>query len=342
MVLQNYDRPTVPLDLTGDTFSSDYSGSGTATVSINTTNAVEGNSVQLNVTSGGLLAQWNALTANGQWTFMRNYASNPSGWQFNTYDHLSFWVLRPATAAPLQSGGQDNVEFGTYVAQITNPGPTSAETGGDHYYHDLNLPNTGQWTQVIINMYPQHYRGEPGGEDPTNTVYPTATNGPNGGDDPPNTYNYFDTLTRFYFDEGVQGYTTGTWLFDDFQFYKSPYPQDDAQVSSLTGTYNPNNNEVTVTWERPKNDNTVNDDVRYSFSDIDQIGWNAATPAPNGILTPPGSQGYSGMVYDSTALPLAGHSVVYIAIKPENSPNGLFSEIAVPIYGVGQNPTPVS
>ena len=248
----------------------------------------------------------------------------------------------PPRSAPLQSGGQDNVEFGTYVAQITNPGPTSAETGGDHYYHDLNLPNTGQWTQVIINMYPQHYRSEPGGEDPTNTVYPTATNGPNGGDDPPNTYNYFDTLTRFYFDEGLQGYTTGSWLFDDFQFYQSPYPQDDAQVSSLSGTYNPSNNEVTVTWDRPKNDNTVNDDVRYSFSDIDQIGWNAATPAPNGILTPPGSQGYSGMVYDTTSLPLAGHSVVYIAIKPENSPNGLFSEIAVPIYGVGQNPTPVS
>ena len=33
------------------------------------------------------------------------------------------------------------------------------------------------------------------------------------------------------------------------------------------------------------------------------------------------------MVYDTTALPLAGHSVVYIAIKPQNS--NLFSQIAV-------------
>src|SRR5262249_38937252 len=110
-------------------------------------------------------------------------------------------------------------------------------------------------------------------------------------------------------------------------------PQDDAQVSSLTGTYNPNNNEVTVTWDRPDNDNSVLDNVRYSFSDIDQIGWNAATPAPNGVITPPGWQGYSGMWCDTTAIPTAGHTMLSIAIQPQNAPNGLFSEIAIPIYG---------
>ena len=82
-----------------------------------------------------------------------------------------------------------------------------------------------------------------------------------------------------------------------------------------------------MTWERFKDDNTINHEVRYSFSDIHQIGWDAATPAPNGTITPPGWQGYNGMFYDTTALPLAGHSVVYIAIKPQNS--NLFTQIAV-------------
>ena len=294
MVLQNFDGPTVPLNGSGDTYPSIYTGEGAAgTVSINTTDTVgEGNGLQANITAGAAYVQFNPDSAGPTTprTFASYYANNGStgglsiapGWQYNTYDHLSFWVLRPTGATPLKTGGQNNVEFGTYVKQITNADPTSDETGGMHYYHELNLPDTGQWTQVILNMYPQHYRGETAGETPTGTVYPTATNGPWGGDDPPNTYNYFDTLTRFYFNELSPG--TGTFLFDDFQFYQSPYPQDDAQVSSLTGTYNPSNNEVTVTWDRPDNDNYVNDDVRYSFSDINQIGWNAATPAPNGIL----------------------------------------------------------
>ena len=42
------------------------------------------------------------------------------------------------------------------------------------------------------------------------------------------------------------------------------------------------------------NDNSVNVDVRYSFSDINQIGWNAATAAPNGTVTPLGWQGTTG------------------------------------------------
>jgi hypothetical protein len=348
MVLQNFDGATLPTNNSGDTYPSIYTGEGAAgSVSLNTTNAVEGNSFQGNITAGAAYFQFNPYNADDSRGFASNYAndgstgglSNPAGWQYNTYDHLSFWVLRPSGAAPLQSGGQDNVEFGTYVKQITNENPTSDEYGGDHYYHLLNLPNNGQWTQVIINMHPQHYRGETAGEDPGFLPYPTEIGGINGGDDPANTYNYFDTLTRFYFNETSPG--TGTFLLDDFQFYQAPYPQDDAQVSSLTSTYNPNNNELIVTWDRPDNDNSVNDDVRYSFSDIDKIGWNAATPAPNGILTPTGWQGYSGMVYDTTALPLTGHSVVYIAIKPENS-SGLFSEIEVPIYGVGQKPSPVS
>jgi hypothetical protein len=348
MVLQNYDGSTMPTNNSGDTYPSEYPGSGTGTATLDTTNAVEGNSVKVQVSSGGLQAQWNPYQADGTRVFASYYANNdstgglslPSGWQYNTYDHMSFWVLRPTNATPLETNGSSNVEFGTYVKQIKNEDPHSDETGGDHYYSELNFPANGQWTQVIINMHPNHFRSEPGGEDPGFVPYPTATNGPNGGDDPPNTYNFFDTLTRFYFDETIKSYFTGTWLFDDFNFYQAPYAQDDAQISSLTATYNPSNNEVIVTWDRPTPDNSVIDNVRYSFSDIEQIGWNNATPAPGGSITPPGSLGYCGMVYDSTALPLTGQSLLYIAIQPQNSVGGAFSEIAVPLYGVGGTPTP--
>ena len=88
---------------------------------------------------------------------------------------------------------------------------------------------------------------------------------------------------------------------------------------------------MTVTWNRPQNDNAINHEVRYAFEDIHQVGWNAAKPAPRGIIKPPGWQGYNGMVYATQALPLAGHPVVYIAIKPRNSK--LFSQIAIPLRG---------
>ena len=254
--------------------------------------------------------------------------ANPAGWQFNTYNRLSFWIKRPTSAAPPGNNGNSNVEFGTYVKQITKADGGSDETGGNHYYHMLDLPNNGQWTYVIINMHPSHYRSEVGGEDPGNIHYPTATNGPNGGGDPPSTYNYFDSLTRFYIDDTLHP-RTGTYLLDDFQFYQETVPENDVQVYSLTANYDPSRNRLIVTWSRLKNENSIVHEVRYAFSDIHQLGWSKAKPAPRGSIRPLGWQGYNGMVYITQALPLIDHSVVYIAIKPKNSQR--FSQIALPL-----------
>ena len=84
-----------------------------------------------------------------------------------------------------------------------------------------------------------------------------------------------------------------------------------------------------VTWERHKDENTVKHEVRYAFQDIHVIGWDAAIPAPNGLVTPPGWQGYNGMVYDSSLVPTADQSVVYVAVKLEDS--NLFKQIAIPL-----------
>ena len=318
MVLQNFDGTTVPLNKGGDTYPSIYTGVGsTGTVSINTNDAAEGKSLQANVTTSGLYLQFNPYDGVGR-GFARDYAVAPAAWQFNTYNRMSFWIKRPTTASPLITNGSHGTHVGTYVKQVTNADPRSDETGGGHYYHSINLPNDGQWTQVILNMHPDHRRGDSGGVDPGILRHPTG--------EPQ--FNYFDTLTRFYIDDTTIP-RTGTYRIDNIQFYREPYAENDAQVSSLTETYDPTKNEVIVTWNRLKDENNIKHEVRYAFSDIHQLGWSTATPAPNGLITPPGWQGYNGMVYDTTALPLAGHSVVYIAIKPQNS--DLFSQIAIPL-----------
>jgi hypothetical protein len=84
-------------------------------------------------------------------------------------------------------------------------------------------------------------------------------------------------------------------------------------------------NRLILTWARHKDENAVKHEVRYAFSNIHEIGWDKATRTPSGIITPPGFQGYNGMVYTTTALPLTGKPKVYLAIKPENS--AVFSQI---------------
>ena len=200
LTLQDYNGSTVPMNWGNETYPSAYTGSGTATASLNSSDAITGKSVQLNLTSGALQAQWNPYDDNWR-HFARDFSSNPSGWQYNTYNRMSFWVKRPTSASPQGDFGLYNIEFGTYVKQVTNSVDSSDEWGGNHYYHILNLPNNGHWTHVILNMHPDHRRGDSGSVDPGFIPYPTATNGPNGGDDPPATFNYFDALTRFYFSE---------------------------------------------------------------------------------------------------------------------------------------------
>jgi len=337
MTLQDFNGTTVALNGDGDQYpnegpyNADYNSGGTGTTTIDTTDAVEGNSLLVHLTGGLLGLQFNPFNYNGtpgfppeSRGFAREYKSDPTAWEFNTYNRMSFWIKLPTNHSSYDPNGSTNIEFGTYVKQITNADDSSDETGGDHYYHTLNIPAVGAWTHVIIDMHPQHRRGDPANTDPGDMSYPTTTT--YGGGDPPSTYNYFDTLTRFYVNDPYEGPTSypADYLVDDFQVYVEPYEENDNQVRSLTGTYVRSSNRLIVTWDRMTGEDTLSHEVRYAFQNIHEIGWNAATPAPNGIVPPP--DGIS-MHYDNTTLPLAGHSVVYIAMKPQNS--NLFSQIAV-------------
>lgn len=342
LVLDNFDAPALPVNGDGDTYGDQYNGAGTGSVSLDTADAVSGGSMRFQMADGRFYAEFNPYNyaLNSAYPayrgFARDYAQDKADWQFNTYNRLSFWIKLPTSASePFRTDGGQRFEFGTYVKQVTNADQTSDEAGGEHYYHLLNIPAVGAWTHVVLNMHPDHVRGTSGGVDPGFLPYPTTS--AFNGDDPANTFNYFDTLTRFYIQEN---YSLGSdspaeYLLDDFQVYQEPYQENDPQVYSLTATYAAPTNDLVVTWNRNMAEDQVRDEVRYSFTDIHAIGWDAATPAPNGVITPPGVGGYNNMTYDTSALPLAGHSVVYIAIKPENS--DLFTQIAVPL---GSMPLP--
>jgi hypothetical protein len=347
IMLQNYDQSSIPNNKGGNQYPywSDGRGGegGVFTGSIDSSDAVSGSSFKAILvsqagTGNAFYAQFNPYDGVGR-EFARTYAAcgypsacgNPSQWKFNTYNRMRFWIKQPSSGENFRTNGQANGNVGTYVKCVAKPGCPdykSDEAEGGHWYHNLNIPSVGTWVQVILNTHPDHVRGATGGQEHPNQLHPTGE---------PN-YNYFDTLTRFYIQmHDPPSQLPATYRLDEIEFFQEPYPENDAQIRNIAATYLPSSNRVILTWFRNKNENSVNHEVRYAFSNIHAMGWNAAAPAPNGIRVPPGWQGYNGMHYDTTAIPTGGQSTLYLAIKPHNS--NLFSQVAIPLNG-GSNPPP--
>jgi len=329
MMFQDYDNLTTPPlnPLGGGTLypvqgiPSERGEGGDGVISISKSDAVSGSSLLNHMMSGRLyMAWWN--NDGTSWHFAHETKADKATWKFNTYNRMVLWIKMPNYPQPYEKDGGNGIELGTYVKRITNEDPYSQETGGTHFYHQLNIPSLGAWTQVVIGMYPDHSRGIQGDPGPQN--YPTVAGG-----DPANTYNYFDTLTSFYIDNPYDNPTSypADYFVDNIQFTTVPYVENDKQVKSLTSTYVAADNRIVVTWNAGWAGDSTHE-VRYAFSDIHKNGWASATPAPNGLV-PLNASGYFGRYYDSTALPLAGHDLIYIAIKPQNS--SLFTQIAIPL-----------
>lgn len=323
----SFDGSALPVNRDGASYPNQYAPEGTARIGIDETDAISGRSIRFEVTAGILYAQFNAHNADGTRGFAREYIPGPRTWPFNTFNRLSFWIQCPTNATPLATGGRQNMDFGTYVKRIRTADARSDETGGGHWYHLLNIPATGTWTRVIINMHPHHRRGDGGGAEQRDQPHPTRED----------QYNYFDTLTRFYIsaEHGRPSSYPAVYRLDEFEFYREPRPENDQQVYGIAATVVPSENRLILTWSRDKNDNAVRHEVRYAFADIHQIGWEKASAAPDGpMVKPPGWQGYNGMVYTTTQLPLAGKPKVYLAIKPENAT--LFSQIELPMKRIAE------
>jgi len=251
-------------------------------------------------------------------------------WKLDTYNRLRFWIkLPPAFAKEFKAGtGQGDMQFGTYIrashGKLSGAGAEESGLGGGHFYHTFNIPYTGVWHQVIIDMHPTHGRGGQGGIEWGNSSYPTGEKG----------FNYFDALTVFYVDAGAYHALAeypADFYFDDFEFYKDTNPENVDQIFSLNGVYVPADHRIYVGWGHPKDDGKTKYEVRYAFEDIYSLPnkFDSAMRAPRGTVSPPGSA-YNIMEYSTTGINVEGHDVVYVAIKPVNST--LFRQIVLPVH----------
>jgi hypothetical protein len=286
-------------------------------VTLERTGGVTGGCVRFEMTQGRFYPQLNAHNADGTRGFAREYVAGT--WRWNTYNRLSFWIQVPTSNRPMDRSGRETMQVGTFVKRIQGQDAHSDETGGGHWYHLVNLPATGTWTKVVLNMHPHHLRGASGSTEHGDRPHPT--NEPE--------YNYFDTLTRLYIEAIGEPYSyPAVFRLDEFQFYQEVHHEADEQVYSIAATYVPAERRMILTWSRNKNENDVPHEVRYAFESIHLIGWDKATPAPGGMIAPPGFQGYNGMVYTTTDIPLEGRQAIFFAIRPANAAR--FSQVELP------------
>lgn len=345
MAWQEFDGSSVPVNGIGNQYPRYYDASegGVFTGSMDGSFKRAGaRSLKMSVTSGGIYAQFNPFGPPGTSKyFASDYTSNPSGWQFNTYNRIRFWIYASTNSGISENtAGKPNFHFGTYVKRRTNPDLGSDETGGHHYYHYF-LITKGAWTKCIFNSHPTHERDSTGDTEQGNRPYPTTP--PYGSGDPANTYNYMDTLSRVYLDgvgDGGGSYPTDYWL-DEMEFYQETSPENDDQVYTICASARPSDSRIYLTWNHRK-DTTETHEVRYAFSDIHNMGWANANVAPGGTVSRDGSGGYNLMHYSTTSINVSGQSTIYLAIKPSNS--NVFSQISLPLGeppAGGQNPNPL-
>lgn len=275
-------------------------------------------SLKVNVTDGNVYLQLYTYEDDYAWHNMREYLTDGQ-WTFDKYNRMRFWMKLPPGISNV-GGGENNFKVGTYL-RASNGDKGSAESGGGHFYHTYDIASTGGvWQQVIVDMHPNHERGQPGDKEHNYIPYRTGEAG----------YNYFDAMTRFYVEvDGKTGIYPSEFYFDGFEFYHDPNDENLQQVYGVTGAYIPESNLLLIQWSRDKNEGTIKHEVRYAFSSVHSIGWDNALVAPSGMITPPNKFAYNGMGYKTTNINLDGKNSVFIAIKPENSSK--FREIEIPM-----------
>ena len=298
-----------------------YSGEGgtgpTAVVAGATHDGAKG--LQETLTAGTIYMHFYAN--DGNWHFAHELLTSGS-WTPNQFNRMSFWVWHPTTMAE-DTANHHNIELGTYTRCQTCDAATQ-NAGGTHYYHEYNvLP--GVWTYVIVDNHPQHAVGGPN-TDPGVVTSPT-TDGP--------TWNYFDSLTRWYWNAPYIAPTSypATFNWDSVQFYKDTNVNEDvAHISSMEASYNPTTNKLHVGFDRNATEDTTADTTytaSYAFSDIWQLGL--ANALPMGSVGPDGLGDYVNKKIESTVA-LGGHSVVYIAVQKQGSTT--FRQIALALSSV--------
>jgi hypothetical protein len=297
-----------------------YAGPDPGLASVTTTQAHSGmHSLQVEVSGGNIYLQFYPATST--WGFMHQYVMPPAAWTPGKYNALRFWIKVPPQIIKA-SPGNENVQIGTYV-RAENGDPRSQ---GNHYYHFYNFKYTGEWEQVILDSHPTYLIGAGGNTEVGDVAFPFH-----------DAWTYTDALTRFYVDgQGPLSARPATFYFDDFELFTRPANENIDQVYAMHSVYVPATHEIAVGWSRRKDQDGLTYEVRYAFQDINTIGWDAAMPAPKGIIRGDGRGPYNVMEYSTKAIDVAGQSTVYIAIKPSKATQ--FREISVEVHPVAPPP----
>ena len=283
-----------------------------------------GAATTVHITNKGLYYERRSVTngASDEFFVRDRLTTSPSNqWQLNTYNKISAWIKVPSDWNLEKNDGTHNIAVAMFCKY---PNSTNIEEDNNcHFYHYFNLMNTTAWQLMVIDSHPDSQRGASGGVDQGDII--------NYMKQQPN-YNTFDLWTRFYFDTDGYHTTNGDFKIANIQAYQDTTNFNLRQVHSINAAYESSTNTIYVAWRRYKDDNSVNYDVRYAFSDIFALGYSNATPAPGGTNIPPlGFQGYAGAKYKTTGIDVRGRSSIFIAIKPVNS--SLFSQVEIPLTG---------
>jgi hypothetical protein len=207
-------------------------------------------------------------------------------------------------AIPKTASGYGNVQIGTYVK--TDDGQPANQ--GAHYYHHID-PNiyVGKVVYVDINRTPTHQVGQ----DPS-INWPENPTAPG--------FNYFDGLTRWYFDTQDGNWSGIVCEFGPITFTKI-LGEPDQQVYSVTYQYTGSRYEVT--WGGPKN-SSLQFDIAYSTQSMNGAGFSSGTAA--GTVSATGND-YTNVIWASPNMQEAAAGL-YVAIRPQGQTS--FTEVFIP------------
>lgn len=245
-------------------------------------------------TGGGIYLQF--YSHNGSlWDFAHNFILSGTPWTRSAFNRLSFWVKHPVGYPPVL-GGRHLIELGTYSKAENDTGNTSQ---GNHFYHYYDLL-PGVWTKVILDNHAQH---EVGGAPSDRGIIVPAAN-----------WNYHDSLTRFYWDAPyvtTHAAYPNKFYFDQFLFYNETGQDDVTNIASLEASYDATSHLLHLGFVRTNGSGDVTFTVRWSYTDINALGFVNATLL--GTVSADGLGDYVNKYVNGT-VSLTGPAV-YIAVQ---------------------------
>ena len=307
------ERPEVRL--LWNQYESDDTGTGTETVT--TEQAYSGRqSLAVTIDDSRFSVQFRPTDTTQH--LMHEYVQPPEDWQLDTYNRMELWLMVPPGTTTGVGSTRGNIYVGTYVRCSTCKG---YEGGGSHYYHFVDIPYTGRWHKIVLDSHPTTRRGLAGAIEPGDLPYPTGEAG----------WGYLDALTRFYIHatEALPSPYPQTLYLDAVRLYRDDRPENVDQIASMNVGYDPASDRYFLGWSRRKDEASNPHEVAWSYTDIHETGWDAATSG--GSVVGPGNPAYPRMEWWSEPSAIDSSQTVYFGIRPAGAT--LFRVIDYPAAG---------